>query len=89
MNNETESILNRAEEALESIRPHLLTDGGNIEIVELTEDMTLKIKWMGNCETCSMSAMTMKSGVEFTIRNKVPEIKKVEAINGFFEVVEP
>jgi len=44
--------------------------------------MELKVKWMGNCEFCSMSAMTMKAGVEQAIRQKLPQIKKVTAING-------
>ncbi len=68
--------------ALDEIRPHLIVDGGNIEVVELTDDMELKVKWMGNCEFCSMSAMTMKAGVEQAIRQKLPQIKKVTAING-------
>ena len=68
--------------ALDEIRPHLIVDVGNIEVVELTDDMELKVKWMGNCEFCSMSAMTMKAGVEQAIRQKLPQIKKVTAING-------
>jgi Fe-S cluster biogenesis protein NfuA len=79
-----EQILARVEEALETIRPHLETDGGDLEIVELTDDMVLKFKWLGNCETCSMSTMTMKGGIEHTIKTKVPEIHAVEAINGLF-----
>lgn len=82
MSLDKESILARVEQALTTLRPHLEIDGGNIEVVELTDDMTLKFKWMGNCETCSMSPMTMKGGVEHTIKSFVPEIKKIEAING-------
>jgi Fe-S cluster biogenesis protein NfuA len=77
-----EKLLERIEQALSSIRPHLALDGGNIEVVELTDDMRVKIKWIGNCETCSMSAMTMKSGIEFTIKSAIPEIIAVEAVNG-------
>jgi Fe-S cluster biogenesis protein NfuA len=77
-----EKLLERIEQALSSIRPHLALDGGNIEVVELTDDMIVKIKWIGNCETCSMSAMTMKSGIEFTIKSAIPEIIAVEAVNG-------
>ncbi len=77
-----EKLLERIEQALSSIRPHLALDGGNIEVVELTDDMIVKIKWIGNCETCSMSAMTMKSGIEFTIKSAIPEIVAVEAVNG-------
>lgn len=67
---------------LDEIRPHLAVDGGNIEIVDVTEDMKLQIKWMGNCVNCSMSAMTMRAGVEQTIKSKFPDIIAVEALNG-------
>ncbi len=67
---------------LDEIRPHLAVDGGNIEVVDVTDDMTVKVKWLGNCENCSMSAMTMRAGVEQTIKSKYPQIQAVEAING-------
>jgi Fe-S cluster biogenesis protein NfuA len=79
---EQQDLKDRVDAALESLRPHLKVDGGNIEVVEVTEDMTVKIKWLGNCEFCSMSAMTMKAGVEQTLKSKIPEIKSIEAING-------
>ena len=79
---EQESLKDKVDAALESLRPHLKVDGGDIEVVEVTEDMTVKIKWLGNCEFCSMSAMTMKAGVEQTLRSKIPEIKAIEAVNG-------
>ncbi len=75
-------LLDQINAALDEIRPHLIVDGGNIEVVELTDDMELKVKWMGNCEFCSMSAMTMKAGVEQAIKQKLPQITKVTAING-------
>ncbi|MCE2790015.1 MAG: NifU family protein [Saprospiraceae bacterium] len=76
-------ILIRINTALDEIRPHLAVDGGDIELVELTEKGIVRIKWLGNCEHCSMSSMTMRAGVEQAIRAKVPEITGVEAINGF------
>ena len=75
-------LMDEINAALDEIRPHLIVDGGNIEVVELTDDMELKVKWIGNCEFCSMSAMTMKAGVEQAIKQKLPQIKKVSAING-------
>lgn len=75
-----QDLLNRVEESLNSLRPYLETDGGNIRVVELTDDMTLKLKLLGNCEDCPMSEMTMTAGVEDAIRKAVPEIQKVEAI---------
>ena len=77
-----DTLYQQVDSALESIRPHLAVDGGNIELVEITKDFTAKVKWMGNCEFCSMSIMTMKAGVEQAIKSKVPEIQKIEAING-------
>ena len=79
---ENQALVERVDKALEEIRPHLQVDGGNIEVVEITDDMTVRIKWLGNCEFCSMSAMTMKAGVEQTLKAKIPEIRAIEAING-------
>ena len=75
-------ILDEVEKAIDEIRPHLLTDGGDIELVEITEDHSVIIKWKGNCEHCVMSSMTMKAGIEQNIKSRVPIIKKVVAING-------
>ncbi|MBK8054356.1 MAG: NifU family protein [Saprospiraceae bacterium] len=77
-------IFSRVNLALDEIRPHLAVDGGNIELVEVTEDLVVKIKWLGNCEHCSFSAMTMRAGVEQAIKSRLPEIKAVEAVNGYF-----
>lgn len=67
---------------MDSIRPHLAADGGNVELVDVTDDMTVKVKWLGNCESCFMSMMTMKAGVERAIKTNIPSIRKVDAING-------
>lgn len=77
-----QELIKKIDAAVEDLRPHLAVDGGNIEIVDVTDDHVVKIKWLGNCEMCNMSAMTMKAGVEQSIKQKVPEIKSVEAING-------
>ena len=75
------NIRNKVEEALNSIRPYLVADGGNVELVEVTDDNTVKLELMGSCKTCSMNMMTMKAGIEETIRRSVPEIKSVIAVN--------
>lgn len=69
------------EEALDNIRPYLEADGGNVRVIELTEDMILKLELLGNCGSCPMSTMTLKAGVEEAIKKALPEIKKVVAIN--------
>ena len=76
-------FLERINASLNDIRPFLKEDGGNVEVIDVTEDNIVHIRWMGNCETCSMSAMTMKAGIEQAIRTKMPEIKGVIAVNGF------
>jgi Fe-S cluster biogenesis protein NfuA len=75
-------LIQRIEIALDDIRPHLAADGGNIEVVDVTEDKIVKIKWLGNCEGCFMSTMTMRAGVEETLKRQIPELIGVEAING-------
>lgn len=76
-----DAIYRKVEEALDTIRPYLEADGGNVEIVEITADQTLKIELKGACKTCNMSHMTMRSGIEETVRRAVPEIKNIIAIN--------
>ncbi len=70
----------KVEAALNNIRPFLQSDGGNIELLEITEHLVAKVKLLGNCDGCKMSASTMKAGVESTIKNFVPEITAVEAV---------
>jgi Fe-S cluster biogenesis protein NfuA len=71
----------KVEEALDTIRPYLEADGGNVEVIEITDDQTLKIELKGACKTCNMSHMTMRSGIEETIRRAVPEIKQIISVN--------
>lgn len=78
-----QELIDKVNNALDDIRPHLMEDGGNIEIVDITDDMEVRVKWLGNCEYCSMSAMTMKAGVEQAIKQKMPQIKNVVAVNGY------
>jgi Fe-S cluster biogenesis protein NfuA len=75
-------LIKEVDAALDEIRPHLAVDGGNIEVVDITEDMSVQIKWLGNCEGCNMTAMTMKAGIEETLKRKLPQIRNVVAING-------
>ena len=72
-----ENIINKIEEALKKIRPYLEADGGDISLVEVTEDMVVKVKLMGACSSCNVSMMTLKNGVEVAIKNALPEVKEV------------
>jgi Fe-S cluster biogenesis protein NfuA len=68
------------EEALESMRPFLRKDGGDVELVSY-EDYIVKLKLLGACSTCDISHLTMKAGLEETIKKMLPEVKQVLAVN--------
>jgi Fe-S cluster biogenesis protein NfuA len=74
-------LIDRIEKALDSIRPYLRTDGGDVKLLEVTDDMVAKIELLGACGACPMSSMTFKAGVEEAIKRAVPEVSSVEAIN--------
>ncbi len=80
--NEKKLWIDKVNFALDDIRPHLQVDGGNIEVMDVTDELIVQVKWVGNCEMCSMSRMTMKAGVEQTLISKHPEITGVVALNG-------
>lgn len=75
------SLIERIEKSLDSIRPYLQADGGNIRVLEVTEDHVVRVEMQGACGDCPMSSMTLKAGVEDAIRHSFPEIKSVEAVN--------
>ena len=78
---EREAWISRVDKALDDVRPHLAVDGGNIEVVDVSDAKIVEIKWLGACNGCSMTAMTMKAGVEETLKRSIPEIAGVVAIN--------
>jgi len=70
----------RVEDALQTIRPYLEADGGDVEIVEITSDNIVRLELKGACKTCNMSHMTMRAGIEETIKKSVPEVKGIESV---------
>ncbi len=70
-------ILEKIELALDEIRPYLEADGGNIDLVEVTDDLVVKVRLLGACSSCNVSMMTMKSGVEQAVKRAWPEVKEV------------
>lgn len=74
-------LTERVEQALETIRPYLIADGGNVAIEEITPEYVVKLRLLGNCGSCKMSFMTMKAGIEQAIKKDVPEITSVVAID--------
>ena len=67
--------------SLAELRPFLVADGGDMELVEITDDGIVKVRLLGACSDCSMSLMTLKAGLEESIKKIAPEIKSVVAIN--------
>ena len=74
-------LLQKVEGALDTIRPYLEADGGNVSVEEITPDNIVKLRLLGACGSCPMSIMTMKAGIEQAIKKAVPEITAVEAVN--------
>lgn len=76
-----EAIFNRVNSVLEQIRPYLQADGGDINLVELTDDMDVKVELLGACNGCPHKTQTIHAGVERTLRTYIPEIKNVVEVN--------
>ena len=75
--NKTEKIVLKA---IDDLRPYLLNDGGDMELVEITSDNRVIVKLLGACQTCSVSSVTMKAGLEENLKLLIPEIVSVEAL---------
>ena len=67
--------------SLDQLRPFLHADGGDMELVEITDDGIVMVRLLGACSDCSMSLMTLKAGLEEAVLKVAPEIKGVEAVN--------
>ncbi|MFH0895957.1 MAG: NifU family protein [Bacteroidota bacterium] len=76
-----EEMIKKVNEVIDSVRPYLEADGGNIRFVELTDDMVVMVELQGACRSCPMSIMTLKNGVEEAMKRAIPEIKAVESIS--------
>lgn len=74
-------MIEKVESSLSDLRPYLAADGGDISLVEITDDMRVLVELHGACSSCSMSMMTMRAGVEESIKRHVPQIVSVEAVN--------
>ena len=77
-----QSLIEKVENAINEIRPYLEADGGDIKVVSIDNKNVVNLELIGSCETCPMSPMTLKAGVEEAIKKQVPEIKGINAING-------
>lgn len=77
----SETIRENVEKALEEIRPFLKSDGGDITLISIEDDKYVKVRLEGACIACSVNQMTLKAGVETTIKKFAPEIETVENIS--------
>ncbi|MDD2278190.1 MAG: NifU family protein [Bacteroidales bacterium] len=77
----TPEITKKISDAIEMVRPFLQNDGGDISLIEVTNDLTVRVELHGACGSCPYSLMTLKNGVEQAIRRDVPEIKEVVNVN--------
>ncbi|MFN5148955.1 MAG: NifU family protein [Flavobacteriia bacterium] len=76
-----EELTEKINGALEQLRPFLVADGGDMELVEITDEAIVRVRLMGACSDCSMSMMTLKAGLEEAVKKVAPEILAVEAVN--------
>lgn len=77
----THELTLKVEEALEEIRPYLQNDGGDIALVSIEDDKVVNIQFLGACVGCTINQMTLKSGVEMTIKKYAPQIERVNSLN--------
>ena len=76
-----QALVTQVEQALDQVRPYLETDGGDVKVLNIDDDMVVTLELLGACGSCPMSVMTMKAGIEETIKRQVPAIKDVRAVN--------
>lgn len=76
-----QELTEKVQGALEQLRPFLNDDGGDMELVEITDDAIVRVRLLGACSDCSMSMMTLKAGLEEAVKKVAPEVKAVEAVN--------
>lgn len=77
---EKELIEKRVKNIIEQVRPYLQADGGDVNFVELSDDMVVMVELTGACGSCPYSTMTLKNGIESVMKKSIPEIKSVEQI---------
>lgn len=70
----------KVKEVMDKVRPQLQAEGGDVELVDVTDDGVVKVKLKGTCAGCPMSTMTLSMGIERTLKKEIPEVEKVEAV---------
>jgi len=80
-NAKKQELLKKVGAVIDYIRPYLQADGGDVKLIDITDDLTVKVKLTGACSGCPFSRMTLKSGIEQAVKEKVPELKEVIAVD--------
>ncbi|HDO06400.1 MAG TPA: NifU family protein [Bacteroidetes bacterium] len=81
MENDRSKLNQKVQNVIDQVRPYLQQDGGDINFIEITDDNVVNVELIGACGACPFSTMTLKNGVEATLKKVIPEIKEVVAIN--------
>ena len=76
-----EQLIDKINTAIEKVRPYLRADGGDVEFIELTDDLVVKVKLTGACNGCPFSMMTLKAGIEEAVRKEIPDLKELVAVS--------
>ena len=76
-----QELLKKVSAVIDNIKPYLQADGGDVTLIDITDDLTVKVKLTGACNGCPFSMMTLKSGIEQAVKEKVPELKEVIAVD--------
>ncbi|MGP1363333.1 MAG: NifU family protein [Bacteroides sp.] len=77
----SKELMDKIEAAIASIRPYMQSDGGDLELESVTEDMVVRVRFIGTCGTCPYSSMTLRNGVVEAIKQHAPEIREVIAVD--------
>lgn len=76
-----DALHGQIEEALDTIRPYLMADGGSVRLLGVTAENVVELELLGACGSCPMSTMTLRAGIEQALKRSVPQISRVEAVN--------
>jgi Fe-S cluster biogenesis protein NfuA len=76
----TNPLRSRVEQVLDTVRPYLQADGGDVELVNVTHDGIVEVHLVGACGHCAMSTMTLRAGIERALMREIPEVKRVESV---------
>jgi Fe-S cluster biogenesis protein NfuA len=77
---EKRDLLDRINKTIDTLRPYLQSDGGDIQVKDVTDDFIVKVKLIGACESCPFSIQTLKEGIEMALKKEIPQIKEVVAV---------